>query len=165
LSTALSLVEAGQDIELEGGTYYTGGLDLAKSGTYTAPITIRSKTGEQAILDGSDSEPYVWFPGQGTPGVFYTQLKESNANVNCVVIDGVRMYPYAKLFPDLVNLSLSCILGQHVPIGLSGMTRDPRTSTFIPFQILNPYYKLLFVHLNDGSDPNEHEVAREIPTS
>ena len=165
LSTALLMVEAGQDIELEGGTYFVGGLNLAKSGTSLAPITIRSKTGTQAILDGSDPAPYVWFPGQGTPGTFYTQLKEANANVNCVVIDGVRMYPYAKLFPDLVNFSLSCILGQPVPIGISGMTRDPRPNTIIPFQIPNPYYKLLFVHLKDGSDPNDHEVAISLQSS
>ena len=159
LPTALLLVEAGQDIELKGGTYYLGGLNLAKSGTSSAPITLRSKTGELAVLDGSDPELSPWFPGQGTPGVFYTQLKAANANVNCVVIDGVRMYPYAKLFPDLVNFSLSCILGQPVPIGISGMTRDPRPNTIIPFQVPNPYFKLLFVHLADGSDPGDHTVS------
>ena len=159
LPTALLLVEAGQDIEMMGGNYHIGGLNLTKSGTTNAPITIRSKSGEAAILDGSDPEPYIWLPSQGNPGVFYTNLKDANANVNCVVIDDLRMYPYAKPSPDLLHLELSCILGFPVPIGISGMNRDPRPSTLIPFQFPNPLYKKLFVHLADGSDPNNHEVA------
>nr|MBP6827338.1 right-handed parallel beta-helix repeat-containing protein [Saprospiraceae bacterium] len=159
LSTALEQVEAGQDIELKGGVYYTGGLALTKGGTADAPITLRSKPGEQAILDGSDPEPYIWQPVASQPGVFFTPLKGANFNVNCVVADGVRLYPYAKLNYDLVNLELGCILAQPVPAGVSGMSRDPRDIVFTPFPTPNPYFKKLFVHFADNSNPADHDMA------
>ncbi len=165
LATALAQVEAGQDIELRGGVYYIGGLNLAKSGTITAPITIRGRAGETAILDGSDPDPYTWQPGSGTPGLFFTNLKEANANVNCVIVDDIRLFPYRKLQYDLINLEISCILGYPVPAGVSGMFRDPRPSTFIPFQLQNPLYKKLFVHLADGSNPAEHTVIVSLQKS
>jgi len=165
LATALAQVQAGQDIELLGGSYFIGGLTLTKSGIFNAPITIRGRTGEAAILDGSDPEPYTWLPGNGTPGIFYTNLKEANANVNCVTVDNIRLFPYRKLLYDLVNLNITCILGYPVPAGVSGMFRDPRPSTVIPFQFQNPLYKKLFVHLDDDSNPAHHEVMISLQKS
>ena len=165
LATALAQVQPGQDIELRGGTYFIGGLTLTKSGTANAPITLRSKAGENAVLDGSDPEPYAWQAANGTPGVFFTSLKEANANVNCVTVDDIRLFPYRKLLGDLSKLEISCILAQPVPAGVSGMFRDPRPSTVIPFQFQNPLYRKLFVHLADGSNPSIHKVMVSLQKS
>lgn len=157
-ATALAQVTAGQDIELKGGVYYLGGLKLEKSGTANAPITIRGRLGEQAILDGSDPDPYTWQP-TNVAGVFVANLKTANANTNCVIVDGVRLYPYSRLGNDLFKLELGCILGQPVPIGLSGMWRDPRENTVIPFAVPNPFYKKLYVHLDDDTNPTTHDLS------
>lgn len=159
LVTALAIVQPGQDIELLGGTYFLGGLNLAKSGNAGAPITLRGRSGEMAVLDGRDPEPYTWQPANGLPGVFVTTLKDANFNVNCVTVDEVRLFPYRKLQPDLFQLQISCILLQPVPAGVGGMFRDPRPSTAIPFQLQNPAFKKLFVKLADGSDPSNHSVV------
>jgi hypothetical protein len=59
LSAGISKAQAGDAVVLLGGVYYQANFTMPRSGTSTAPIVIRSQTGETAILDGEIGRAHV----------------------------------------------------------------------------------------------------------
>ena len=102
LTTALGLVQAGQDVVLRGGVYAQGALSVPRSGTAGAPIVIRGYTGETAVLDGGDPASYSWTAQGG--GVYQTTVAVGDTHL--VVANGQRLYPYQSL-ADLQALAWS----------------------------------------------------------
>jgi len=99
LSNALNLVQAGEEIVFLAGTYYQGGFNISNSGTETAPITIRAKTDETVIMDGSDSSTFTWI-SEGND-IFSTILNVTNTKL--VLSNNKRLYCYNS-YSDLNNL-------------------------------------------------------------
>lgn len=99
LSTALSLVQPGEELALLDGVYFQGEFTLPRSGSASLPIGLRAYPGASPILDGADPSPHAW-TGQGN-GVFTTQF--SGTAPHLVSADGERLYPYPSL-NDLQNL-------------------------------------------------------------
>ena len=60
LVEAVNQAEAGETVYLRDGVYATGEIDLPRSGTAGAPITLASYPGETAILDGGDPATFTW---------------------------------------------------------------------------------------------------------
>jgi parallel beta-helix repeat protein len=100
LADGLNQAGAGDAVVLRGGTYYTGDIDLPRSGSQGAPIVIRGYDGETAVLDGADPETFAWTPDGG--GVYHTTSHATD--VHLVLADGQRLFPYESL-NDLINLS------------------------------------------------------------
>jgi hypothetical protein len=90
LSQAIQRVQQGEEVVLSGGVYYTGGISISRSGTEDAPIVIRGKQGETAILDGSDPSSFTWTHQGG--GVYRTTLNVERPHV--VMANGKRLFPY-----------------------------------------------------------------------
>ena len=62
LSAAVERLEPGQTLWVRGGTYRAGEVDWARSGTASAPITVRGYPGEPVVFDGASShERFLWF--------------------------------------------------------------------------------------------------------
>ena len=93
LRVAIDRARAGDQILLGGGVYYEGEMALARSGSATAPIVIRARTGAQAILDGADPAPFKWTAQGG--GVYRTTLGAPDPRV--VVAGGSRLFRYRSL--------------------------------------------------------------------
>lgn len=129
LVTGLDRAMPGDAVVLRSGVYYQGDIRLPRSGTAQAPIVIRGAPGEQAILDGSDPEEFIWTPGQGN--VYQTTANVSEPTL--VMADGQRLYRYQNL-EDLQALSWD-----------------------LPGFFSQGYQ--VYVHLADGADPNEHELV------
>ncbi len=98
LHDAVTKVRAGEEVVLLGGVYYDGNFVLNSSGDYDAPITIRGKTGEKAILDGSDTTAFIWQNVEND--IYMTTINV--ANTQLVVAEGNRLYGY-KSYEDLKN--------------------------------------------------------------
>lgn len=90
---------AGEAIVLRGGIYFTGEIDLPRSGSLGAPIILSSYPGEMAIFDGGDPAAFTW-TGQGG-GVYHAVVNDADPHL--VTADGQRLYPYQSL-SDLQNL-------------------------------------------------------------
>jgi len=129
LVTGLNRAMPGHAVVLRGGIYYQGDITLPRSGTADAPIVIQGAPGEEAILDGSDPEEFIWSPRQG--GIYETTANVSEPSL--VMVDGQRLYRYQN-YADLESLSW----------GLPGFFAQG-------YQV--------YVHLSGGSDPNEHEMV------
>ncbi len=93
LSQAIQRVQQGEEVVLSGGVYYVGGFAIPRSGTEEAPIVIRGKSGETAILDGSDPSQFTWTHQGG--GVYRTTLNVEEPHV--VMAKGKRLFPYPGL--------------------------------------------------------------------
>lgn len=104
LSQALGLAQAGDEVLLGAGTYYTGGLTVSKSGTAVAPIVLRGASG--AILDGADPASFTWIPGSN--GLFSTTVNQPDPHL--VLVQGQRLYPYSDL-ASVTSLSASSTPG------------------------------------------------------
>jgi hypothetical protein len=100
LSSAISQVQAGQEVALRGGVYYTGTFTLPRSGSSGAPIVLRSYPGETAILDGSDPTTFTWTAQGG--GVYRATVNVADPHL--VLANGQRLYPYQTL-ADLQSLA------------------------------------------------------------
>ncbi|MDZ4745923.1 MAG: hypothetical protein SGJ05_07960 [bacterium] len=143
------------EVVLLDGVYHVGGLSINNN---IGPGTIRAAAGARPVLSGADATEHVWTLS-AAPGEYMTTLSESGANVNCVITKaGRRLYPYSKR-EDLQTHKLSCILGKPQECGLDGLWRDPRPSTVIPFQVVNPLYRKLFVKFTDNSHPSGHDLS------
>lgn len=156
LRTALDRVQAGEEVVLLGGQYRVGDLTFANDGTADAPITIRAARGQPAVFDGSDPDA-VTFEQTSTPGLYVARVKPASANANLVTLNGTRLYPYGKL-SDLVNHHLSCILATPQRIDLDGFWRDPRQSTVIPLNVVNPDYSKIWVKAVSNIDVSARKV-------
>jgi hypothetical protein len=99
IEDAVKVVEAGEEIVLLGGVYYSGGFVFAHEGSEKSPITIRSLGGEKVIFDGSDTISHFW-KNKGN-GIFSTKLVEENTKL--VLADGKRLYGNNS-YNDLNNL-------------------------------------------------------------
>ena len=99
LTTALADVHAGEAVELRGGTYFTGGLTIPRSGVAGAPIVVRAWPGETPVLDGADPATFVWTAQGG--GVWSTTVQVADPHL--VAAGGARLYPYQSL-ADLQGL-------------------------------------------------------------
>ncbi len=99
LAEGLSQAQAGEEVVLRGGVYYTGDLAPPRSGTPGAPIVIRGYAGETAILDGADPAVFSWTAQGG--GVYSTTVNVSSPHL--IVANGQRLMPYTSL-SDLQNL-------------------------------------------------------------
>lgn len=100
LTAAVSQAQAGEEIVLRGGVYYQGEFTLPRSGAADAPIVIRSYSGENAILDGSDPATFTWTAQGG--GVYRATVNASDPHV--ILANGARLFPYQSL-SDLQNLT------------------------------------------------------------
>jgi parallel beta-helix repeat protein len=100
LEEAISQAGAGEAVSLRNGIYATGEIDLPRSGTVGAPITISSYPGEMAILDGGDPATFTWASQGG--GVYHALVNAADPHL--ITADGQRLYPYQSLF-DLENLA------------------------------------------------------------
>ena len=125
LTTGISKAQAGDAVMLLGGVYYQGDFTLPRSGGSSAPIVIRSQTGETAILDGADPSSFVW--ASVGSGVYSTTINTSGTHL--VLANGQRLFPYDNL-ADLQTLSRGNTPGFYT----SGTT--------------------LYVHLAGNADPN-----------
>ncbi|NVN90407.1 MAG: right-handed parallel beta-helix repeat-containing protein [Desulfuromonadales bacterium] len=128
LTTALSRVQAGQEVVLRGGIYYQGDLSLSRSGASGAPIVIRGFQGENAVLDGSDPAVFSWASQGG--GVYRATVNAADPHL--VMVDGQRLYPYLSL-ADLQNLVW----------GVPGFYADGTT---------------VYLRLAGNADPNQHTL-------
>ena len=99
LGEAISQAGASEAVYLLEGVYYTGEIDLPRSGTAGAPITIASNPGEMAILDGGDPATFTWTSLGG--GVYHTTVYAPDPHL--IIENGQRLYPYQSL-SDLENL-------------------------------------------------------------
>jgi hypothetical protein len=93
LRVAIDRARAGDHVLLGGGVYYEGEMALARSGSATAPVVIRSRAGERAILDGADPAPFKWTAQGG--GVYRTTLGAPDPRM--VVAGGARLFRYRSL--------------------------------------------------------------------
>ena len=101
LEEAINQAEAGEAVYLREGVYATGEIDLPRSGTAGAPITIASYPGETAILDGGDPADFTWTAQGG--GVYHATVNVPDPHL--ITANGQRLYPYQSLV-DLQNLDL-----------------------------------------------------------
>lgn len=93
LPSGISLAQAGEAVILRGGIYYTGNINLPRSGSAGSPIILRSYAGENAIVDGSDPATFTWtFIGAG---VYQTTI--NIANPSLVIANGERLLSYSSL--------------------------------------------------------------------
>jgi len=128
LPEALNQARSGDEIVLTGGIYYVGELALPRSGVAGAPIVIRGREGETAVLDGADPATPEWTVyGRG---VYHTTL--ARADTHLVVAGGERLYPYQSL-SDLEELRW----------GIPGFYADGMD---------------LYVHLESDADPSSASV-------
>lgn len=125
LSQAIQRVQQGEEVVLSGGVYYEGEFALARSGIEGARITIRSKSNETAILDGSDPTHFTW-THQGS-AVYRTTLNVEEPHV--VMADGQRLFPY----PGLTELN-------GLTLGIPGFYTSGSS---------------LYVRLENNANPNE----------
>jgi len=155
LGAAIISARQSDEVVLLDGVYHAGGLSISNN---IGPGIIRAAAGARPVWSGADAAEHVWTLS-AAPGEYVTTLSERGANVNCVITDaGRRLYPYSKR-EDLQTHKLSCILGTPQECGLDGLWRDPRPSTIIPFQAVNPLYRKLFVKFTDNSHPEDHNLS------
>jgi hypothetical protein len=95
------MVRQGEEVVLSGGVYYAGEFTISRSGTEAAPIVIRGKQGETAVLDGSDPSQFTWAHQGG--GVYRTTLNVEEPHV--VMANGKRLFPYSKLTDQTLFLA------------------------------------------------------------
>jgi hypothetical protein len=100
LTTALSLVQPGQEVVLRAGAYAQGEIAVPRSGVAGAPIVIRGYAGETAILDGGDPAAFGWAAQGG--GVYRATVNAADPHL--VLANGQRLYPYQTL-ADLQGLT------------------------------------------------------------
>lgn len=86
-SKAMSVLAAGDELQIYGGTY-TQQLNVNKSGTSSAPISIKAVPGQQVIIDGGGSNDQLVFVPDGTSYVKLSDLTCKNASVVCVLLRG-----------------------------------------------------------------------------
>ncbi len=95
---ALTQVQAGEEILLTDGVYFTGDHALPRSGIPGQRIAIRAAPGAAPILDGAHDLVFSWTAaGSGT----YTTILPV-AGPHLVLANGQRLYPYQSL-ADLEN--------------------------------------------------------------
>ena len=99
LVEAVNQAEAGETVYLRDGLYATGEVDLPRSGTAGAPITLASYPGETAILDGGDPASFTWTAQGG--GVYHAAVNAPDPHL--ITESGQRLYPYQSL-SDLESL-------------------------------------------------------------
>jgi hypothetical protein len=100
LRSAVDMARAGDEIRLAGGVYYEGEISLPRSGKAGAPIVLRSREGERAILDGADPGPSSWQSQGG--GIYRSSVAVPDPHV--VMAGTTRLFPYGSL-SDLRQLT------------------------------------------------------------
>ena len=117
LDSAFKLVGPGEQILLASGEYFTGDLELANDGLPGAPILISAEFGDTAIINGADTLPLNWLPNGSS-----WKTDVSATDVNLVVANGKRLYPYNTL----TEMSQQKIVweSQCRPSGLDGFWRN-----------------------------------------
>jgi hypothetical protein len=95
LAKALSVAQAGDEVQLHQGHYYEGNLNAPRSGTATQPIVIRSAPGEQAVLDGTDPAFSPTFTVHNAAGGVY-KTPTTATPINAYV-DGEHLFRYKTL--------------------------------------------------------------------
>jgi len=99
IDEAVKLVQAGEEIVLFGGIYYSGGFIFPYEGKQDSPISIRAFKDEEAIFDGSDTIEHIW--KENGNGIFSTKLSVENPKL--VLVEGKRLYGYDS-YKDLSDL-------------------------------------------------------------
>ncbi|MEW6405941.1 MAG: right-handed parallel beta-helix repeat-containing protein [Chloroflexota bacterium] len=89
-SKAVSMLAAGDELQIYGGTY-TQQLNVTKSGTASAPITIKAVPGQTVIIDGGGSRDALVLVPAGTSYVNLKDLTCKRASVVCVLLRGARI--------------------------------------------------------------------------
>ncbi len=139
LTTALGVVEAGEEVVLQGGTYFSGDMTVPRSGSPGAPIVIRAAAGATPVLDGSDPQTFAWLYQGG--GVYATAVNV--ADTHLVAADGERLYPYQSL-ADLQSLTWSVpgfyATGNTVYVHLAG-DADPNAAAMV----VSRYNRALYI--------------------
>jgi hypothetical protein len=100
LGKALSQVQAGAKVLLQGGTYYEGELEMLRSGSPAAPIVIENAPGATPVLDGTDTNfAPVWALDDAANHVYRTPCASTPENA---YLSGVQFFHYLSL-DDLRN--------------------------------------------------------------
>lgn len=109
-SKAVSMAQAGDIVYVSGGTY-TSRLSIAKSGTSTAPITIRSVSGEKPVIDlqGSAGDA-ILISGSY---ISVEGLETKNSTGYCVNISGQHIHVSGLLIHDCVGMGVY-MTGQYI---------------------------------------------------
>jgi len=129
LAVAVDRAQAGDEVLLSAGRYYTGGLRTLRSGTASAPIVFRAAPGARAVLDGAYPSPSGW-TAMGN-GLYRTSVEATGTHL--VMADGRRLMSYRSL-ADL----------QALYWGLSGIFVDGTT---------------VYLKMDNGADPNGLDIA------
>lgn len=150
--------QAADEVILRGGVYYQGEIALPRSGTPSMPIIIRGYTGEEAVIDGGDPNPFVWLSAGG--GVYSAVVNA--ADTHLVTVGGKRLFPYQSL-PDLQDLKWGIpgffSNGTDLYVHLEGDI-DPNTATITVSRLNYAFYVeqdhirfegLTFRHFGRGS--------------
>jgi parallel beta-helix repeat protein len=130
LAEGISQAQPGDEVVLRGGTYFTGGIGLPRSGIAGSPIVIRSYEGENAVLDGADPSSFTWTDvGEG---VYRTTVNV--AGTHLVIANDMRLFPYDDL------------------TGLETLNRDNTPGYYATGTTL-------YVHLAGGANPSATTVV------
>jgi hypothetical protein len=155
LLDALKVVQPGEQIILQEGTYYVRNVNLKKLGSDTKPIVI---SGKNAIISGLDTAQINWQPVNGQPGMYFTTTTVLNPNL--VYTDGNRLYPFRSL-DELARNKIgygfnSLAQPQEFDANMDGFYRNSSTN---PLCNSNwQYPKLMYVKFRDGANPKDKNV-------
>ena len=108
---AIALASAGDRIWLHAGIYREGDLDVSKSGASNQPIVVESAPGEQAVLDGTDTNfPAAWSVYDAVNALYRTPWTPQPVNA---YLNGQQFYRYLDL-EDLRANTWGQSVGYHV---------------------------------------------------
>lgn len=130
LTEGISQAQAGQQVVLLGGIYFSGEIDLPRSGTWGAPVVIREMTGQTAILDGGDPQDFTW--SHVGNGIYQTTVNV--ANTHLVIANGERLFPYvtySDLSSDLWGIPGFFAEGNTVYVRLEGNANPNSTDMIV----------------------------------
>lgn len=154
----LSNLLPGDKVILLEGTYYTGELNLVKSGNLYAPIVFEGEN-DKVWLNGGFEESVKWTrvsqdTNSADYNTFYSNL--GALNTNCVLSQNQRLYPYRNYLELKLLSSIRLIDGNGNAtgihkIGLDGFFRDGRNSgsSHAPWTGFNPN---TYIRFADGTD-------------
>ncbi|MEM7373935.1 MAG: right-handed parallel beta-helix repeat-containing protein [Bacteroidota bacterium] len=98
-------ISCGTTIYLMDGIYATGDmvLNIWSDCSPTAPIQILAAPGANPILDGGYHSPLEWNQSANDSALFFAGLPNSVSYTNLFLLNGVRLFPYSTLDPNIIS--------------------------------------------------------------